>query len=185
MRTQQWDVIVAREMAFETAQRREYLEVDQSTIVPGSEIWTHPVWTDHTEILEALLEDVDVCEDGETTIARDGAIAIRGFSASPAMVRRQLKKTRYHRYYCRLDQLSGTLGTGPSERISMLPRSPEVSSVPDMRLGENSRKFITVAKPREQKPFFLGASWTSVPLRPWRSLMGYWCPRGTRRETTT
>ena len=55
-------------------------EVDASTIVPGSEIWTQPCmdrphWN---EILEALQEDVDFCEDGETTIARDGSIAIPG-----------------------------------------------------------------------------------------------------------
>ena len=30
------------------------------------------------EVLDALQEDVDFCEDGETTIARDGAIAIPG-----------------------------------------------------------------------------------------------------------
>ena len=34
-----------------------------------------PHWND---ILDALQEDVDFCEDGETTIARDGAIAIPG-----------------------------------------------------------------------------------------------------------
>ena len=55
-------------------------EVDASTIVQGSEIWTQPSvdqprWN---EILDALQEDVDFCEDGETTIARDGAIAIPG-----------------------------------------------------------------------------------------------------------
>ena len=55
-------------------------EVDASTVVPGSEIWTQPSvdqprWN---EILDALQEDVDFCEDGETTIARDGAIAIPG-----------------------------------------------------------------------------------------------------------
>ena len=108
-------------------------EVDAPTIVPGSEIWTQPSmdrphWN---EILDALQENVDFCEDGETTITRDGAIAIRGVPTSPTMVRRQLKKTRYRGYYCRLDQLSDTLGTGPSERISMLRRSPEVSSAPD------------------------------------------------------
>ena len=53
-------------------------EVDAPTIVPGSEIWTQPSmdrphWK---EILDASQEDVDFCEDGETTIARDGAIAI-------------------------------------------------------------------------------------------------------------
>ena len=55
-------------------------EVDASTIVPGSEIWTQPCmdrphWN---EILDALQEDVDFCEGGETTIARDGSIAIPG-----------------------------------------------------------------------------------------------------------
>ena len=34
-----------------------------------------PHWN---ETLDALQEDVDFCEDGETTIARDGAIAIPG-----------------------------------------------------------------------------------------------------------
>ena len=38
---------------------------------------------------------------------------------------------RYRRYCCRLDHLSDILGTGLSERISMLRRSPEVSSAPD------------------------------------------------------
>ena len=55
-------------------------EVDAPTIVPCSEIWTQPSmdrphWK---EILDALQEDVDFCEDGKTTIARDGAIAIPG-----------------------------------------------------------------------------------------------------------
>ena len=55
-------------------------EVDASTIAPGSQIWTQPSmdrphWN---EILDALQEGVDFCEDGETTIARDGAIAIPG-----------------------------------------------------------------------------------------------------------
>ena len=52
-------------------------EVDAPTVVSGSEIWTQasmdqPHWN---EVLDALHEDVDFCEDGETTIARDGAIA--------------------------------------------------------------------------------------------------------------
>ena len=58
------------------------LEVDSSTIVPGSEIRTQPSMDQPhwNEILDALQEDVDFCEDGETTIARDGAtIAIPGF----------------------------------------------------------------------------------------------------------
>ena len=55
-------------------------EVDAPTIVPGSEIWTQPsIDRPHwNEILDALQEDVDFCEDGETTIARDEAIAVQG-----------------------------------------------------------------------------------------------------------
>ena len=35
-----------------------------------------------------------------------------------------------------------------------------------MRSGENSTGFITVTKPTERRPFFLGASWTFVTLGP-------------------
>ena len=54
--------------------------VDAPTIVPGSEFWTQPSmdrphWN---EILDVLQEEADFREDGETTIARDGAIAIPG-----------------------------------------------------------------------------------------------------------
>ena len=35
-----------------------------------------------------------------------------------------------------------------------------------VRLGENSRGFITVAQPTERRPFFLAASWTFVSLDP-------------------
>ena len=34
-------------------------------------------------------EDINFCEDGETTIAREGAIPTRGFSTVPTMVRRR------------------------------------------------------------------------------------------------
>ena len=102
------------------------LEVDTPTIVPGSDVWTQssmdrPHWN---EILDALQEDVDFCEDVETTIERDGAITIPGFFffTKPTMDRKQLKKTRYHRFYCKLDHLSNTLANfakrthGPSCR---------------------------------------------------------------------
>ena len=48
--------------------------------VRGSEVWMQPsIDRPHwNEALDALQEDVDFCEDGETTIARDGAIAIPG-----------------------------------------------------------------------------------------------------------
>ena len=52
-------------------------EVEALTIVPSSESWTQPsMGRPHwNEILDALQEDADFCE---TTIARDGAIAIPG-----------------------------------------------------------------------------------------------------------
>ena len=54
------------------------LEADEPTIAAGFEIWTQPGidrlhWN---EVLDALQEDADFREDGETTIARDGAIAV-------------------------------------------------------------------------------------------------------------
>ena len=54
------------------------LEADEPTIAAGSEIWTRPSMdrTHWNEVLDALQEDADFCEDGETTIASDGAIAI-------------------------------------------------------------------------------------------------------------
>ena len=62
--------------------RRIFLdpEFDPPTIIPGSEIWTQPSLdrSHWDEVLDALQEDVDFCEDGETTSARDGAIAIPG-----------------------------------------------------------------------------------------------------------
>ena len=35
-----------------------------------------------------------------------------------------------------------------------------------MKLGENSKGFVTVGKPTERRPFFLGASWTFLTLDP-------------------
>ena len=53
-------------------------EADAPTPSPGSEVWIQPSidrphWND---VLDASQEDVELCEDGETTIARDGGIAI-------------------------------------------------------------------------------------------------------------
>ena len=85
-----------------------------------------PHWN---EILDALREDVDFCEDGETTIARDGAIAIPGVFYITDDGQEAIEGNDVP--HCRLDQLSDILGTGLSEKISMLRRSPEVSSAPD------------------------------------------------------
>ena len=173
-------------------------EVDAPTIVPGSEIWTQPSmdrphWN---EILDALQEDVDSCEDAETTIARDGAIAIPvGFYITDDG-QEAVEENEVPQILLQLDQLSDILGTGLSERLSMLGRSPEVTAYEvckmsqtltlgsrvsrrnrgqrnderydrrALRREENSKGFITVAKPTERRPFFLGASWTFVTLDP-------------------
>ena len=55
-------------------------EADAQTLTSQSDVWNQPSadqppWD---EVLGAIQEDVDVCEDGETTIARDGATAIPG-----------------------------------------------------------------------------------------------------------
>ena len=94
-------------------------EVDAPTIVPGSEFWTQPsVDRPHwNEIFDALQEDADFCEDGETTTARDERSPFRVFSTLPTMTRRRpWKRPKCHRYYCRLDQPFDILDTGLSER---------------------------------------------------------------------
>ena len=55
-------------------------EADEPTTAPRSEVWIQPsIDRPHwIEVLDALQEDVDFCEDGETTIVRDGVIAILG-----------------------------------------------------------------------------------------------------------
>ena len=94
-------------------------EVDAPTIVPGSDIWTQPSmdrphWN---EILDALQEDVDFCEDGETTIAHDGAIAIPGVLYITDDGQEAIEENEVPQIVLQ-DQLSDTLGTGSSERIS-------------------------------------------------------------------
>ena len=110
------------------------LVVDAPTIVPGSEIWTLPSMDRplRNEILDALQEDADFCEDGETTIARDGAIAIPGVFCFSADGQEAIEENEVPAdIIARPKSFPTSLGTGLSERISMLRRSPEVSSVPD------------------------------------------------------
>ena len=107
-------------------------EVGAPTIVPGSEIHNQ-AWTDHTATRISTYckkRQISARTERRRSHAMERSPS-RGFSTSPTMVRRQLKKTRYRRYYCRLDQLSDILGTGLSERISNLRRSHRVSSAPD------------------------------------------------------
>ena len=106
-------------------------EVGAPTIVPGSEIqnqaWDRPHWN---ELLDVLQEEPDFCEDGETTIARDGAIAIPGVFYITDDGQEAVEENEVPQIL-RVDQLSDILGTGLSERISIMRRIPWVSSAPD------------------------------------------------------
>ena len=46
------------------------------------------------------------------------------------------------------------------------PRNDEKYDRRAVKLGENSKGFVTVAKPTERRPYFLGAAWTFVTLDP-------------------
>ena len=199
-------------------------EVDAPTIVPGSEFWTQPS-TDRphwNEILDVLQEDADFCEDGERTIARDGAIAIPGFfynndggqetieetelpqillHARPAFrhpgyraVREDLNVAQKSRGFFGPRRSASGRDQGPRMKRSSIQqlklrtrcarcrkighwarecpernrgqRNDERYDRRAVRLGENSKGFITVAKPTERRPSSLGASWTFVTLDP-------------------
>ena len=116
---------------------------DAPTTAPGSEVWIQPsIDRPHwNEVLDALQEDVDFCEDGETTIARDGAIAIPGvFYITDDGQEATVEDNEVPQIkYCILDQLSDILDTRLSERSSTLHRRPEVSSVPDVVQVAESR----------------------------------------------
>ena len=197
-------------------------EVDAPTIVPASEIRTQPSmdrprWN---EVLDARQEDVDFFKDGETTIARDGAIAIPGgFYISddglevieenevPQILLQARPAFRHPGYRAVREDLNVAQKSrgffGPRRGVSGRDQGPRMkrSSIQQLilrtrcarcrklghwarecpegnrgrrndewydrravRLGENSKGFITVAKPTERRPFFLGASWTFVTL---------------------
>ena len=185
-------------------------EVDAPTIVPGSEIWTQPSMDQPhwNEVLDALQEDVDFCEDGETTIARDVAIAIsggffitddgqeaieenevpqillqaglnvaqtsRGFfgprrgasgrDQGPRMNRSSIQQLKLHTRCARCRKLGHWARECPDRNRGQ--RNDERYDRRAVRPEENSKGFITVAKPTERRPFFFGASWTFVTLDP-------------------
>ena len=127
-----------------------------------------PHWN---EILDALQEDVDFCEDGETTIARDGAVAISGVlyitddgqeaieeNEVPQILLQARPAFRHPGYRANWAREcpEGNRGQRNDERYDRRAVRP----------GENSRGPSTVAKPTERRPFFLGASWTFVSLNP-------------------
>ena len=100
-------------------------EVDAPTIVPGSESCTpqsmdRPHWND---AVDATLEDADFYEDGETTIARDGAVAIQCAFHITDDSQEEIEEDEVPQIF--------TLGTGLPEEVSILRRSPEVSLTPD------------------------------------------------------
>ena len=58
-----------------------------------------------------------------------------------------------------------TLGSRVSRRESRTSQRRKVRPTCD-EIWEKTQKVITVAKPTERRPFFLGASWTLVTLEP-------------------
>ena len=180
--------------------------------VARHQVWTEPHWN---EAVDAMLEDADFCEDGETTIARDGAVAIPGgfcntddskeeveedevpkilLQAGPAfrhpgyrVARGGINTTQKFRGTSDMDQ-------GPRRKRSSIQQlklrtkcarcrklghwarecpegnrgqhNDERYDRRAVRPGENSKGFITAAKPTERRPSFLGASWTFVTLDP-------------------
>ena len=87
-----------------------------------------PHWN---EILGALQEDADFCEDGETTIARDGAIAIPGVFYITDDGQETIEENEVPQILLQARPVSDILDTGLSERISILRKSPKDSSAPD------------------------------------------------------
>ena len=96
----------------------------QSFQVPN--LGHNQVWTDHTGTrfsTHCKRTPTSARTERRRSHAMERSLS-RAVSTLPTMVRRQLERTRYRRYYCRLDQLPDTLGTGLYERISMLRRRP-------------------------------------------------------------
>ena len=154
-------------------------EVDAPTIVPGSEDWMPsgidpPQWNEVFENRKRT--SISARTERRPSHAMERS-PFRAFSTLPTMVRRQLKKTRYRRYYCRLDHLSEVLGAGPSERIPMLRRSPEVSSA--SRRGASGRdQGLRMKRSSIQQ---LKLRTTCARCRK----LGHWareCPRGNRGQ---
>ena len=108
-------------------------EVDAPTIVPGSESCTPPSVTDHTGTrlsMQCSRTPIFARMERRRSLVMELS-PLRVASALQTIVRRKLKRMRYRRYFCRLDQLSDIPGTGLPERIPTQRTSPEVSLVPD------------------------------------------------------
>ena len=85
-----------------------------------------------------MQEDVNFCDEGETTIARDGAIAIPGVFYSTDDGQEATVEEKCHTYCRKLDQPFDILGIGLSDRNSTQHRSLEVSLA--LRRGAGGRE---------------------------------------------
>ena len=86
-----------------------------------------PQWN---EVLDALQEDVDFCEDGETTIARDRAVAIPEVFYIIDDGRGDVEENEVPQILLQARPAFDILDTKLFERISMHRRNPEDSSAP-------------------------------------------------------
>ena len=108
-------------------------EVDVATIVPGSESWTQPStdrpnWTRFSTHCKRTSTSARTERRRSHVFARSPS---RAFFYMTDEGQETIEEKEVPQILCRLDQLSDILGTRLSERISMLRRSPEVSSAPD------------------------------------------------------
>ena len=113
-----------------------------------------------------MSEDADFCEDGETMIARDGAVAIPGGFYITDDSQEEVEEDEVPQVLLEARPAFRHSGRGTSDKGNRAQHNDERYDRRAMRLGENPKGFITVAKPSERRPFFLGASWTFVTLDP-------------------
>ena len=139
------------------------------------------VWTDHTGTRfskHCKRTSISARMERRQSHAMDQS-PFRVFSSAPTMVRRQLKRTRYRRNYCRLDQLSDTLGTGAIRE--------------DLNVAQRSRGFFgprRSASGRDQGPRVKRSSIQQLKLRTRCARcrrLGHWVsvPKGIGDNATT
>ena len=147
---------------------------------PGPEFWTQsssdrPHWN---EVLDALQEHVNFCEEGETTIARDGAIAIPGV------------------FYSADDGPEATVEENEVPHILLQARPafrhPGYRAVrQELNAAQKSRGFFGSrrgAGGREQRPRMMRSSIQQLKMRTRCARcreLGHWareCPEGNREQ---
>ena len=110
---------------------------------PGSEVWIQPsIDTGTRSSMHFKRTSISARTERRRSHASERSRFLL-FSKFPTKVRRRpWKRTKCHRYFCRLDEPSDILDTGPFERSSTLHRRLEASSVPDVVQVAESRDCV-------------------------------------------